>query len=393
MLQFIRNHHMGRLLGLSMLLVGLLGGSLVQAACQPGQMQEASLAYATAATFLQSQQWDQAIAQLRSAVDICSEHVDATRGLGDAYMGKGDFANAVLWYNKVVAIPGYEPQAGDYGNTAKAFAKQKKYKEARVEYMKAQKLAPDDCGILFNLGVMHYATGFQAQSVEVLQHALDVCPQYRDNILKQLVKSAEKAASKQQKAGNSAKAEYFRGLVSQYGGAAGGSTTYDLVKKKMDAQQYGEAAQLLEKMLAQNSDQPNAWLTLARVRDALGNKPSSIQAYQEYLQRKPADAKATGAMLQVMVEAGQCSQARREAEAALAKMAGQGAKNLAPVRFSYGMALECLGEFDTAKAQFQQVITSGNTKYAGPARSYMQRQDDLKAKAEYDRKKKAQQGG
>ena len=393
MLQIFRNQNFGRLLGLGLLLIGLAGGSVAQATCQPGQMQEASLAYATANTFLQSQQWDQAIAQLKSAVDICAEHVDATRGLGDAYMGKGDYQNAVVWYNKVVNIAGYEPQAGDFGNTAKAYAKMKKYKEARVEYMKAQKLAPDDCGILFNLGVMDYATGFQAQSVEVLEHALDVCPQYRDNILKQLVKSAEKAAAKQEKAGNSAKAQYFRGLVSQYGGAAGGSTTYDLVKKKMDAKQYGEAASLLEKMLDQNADQPNAWLTLARVRDALGNKPSSVVAYQEYLQRKPTDAKATGAMLQVMVEAGQCSAAKRDAEAALAQMAGQGAKNLAPIRFSYGMALECLQEFDAAKAQFQQVVTSGNTKYSGPAREYMQRQDDLKAKAEYDRKKKAQQGG
>jgi tetratricopeptide (TPR) repeat protein len=220
-LQQFRNPRTGRLLGLGLLLIGSLAGSVALAACQPGQMQEANLAYRTAATFLQGGQWDQAVAQLKSAVDICAEHVDATRGLGDAYMGKGEFQNAVIWYNKVVNIPGYEPQAGDFGNTAKAFAKQKKYKEARVEYMKAQKLAPDDCGILFNLGVMHYATGFQAQSVEVLQHALEVCPQYKDNILKQLVKSAEKAAAKQKKAGNSAKAEYFQGLVNQYGGAAG----------------------------------------------------------------------------------------------------------------------------------------------------------------------------
>jgi tetratricopeptide (TPR) repeat protein len=161
----------------------------------------------------------------------------------------------------------------------------------------------------------------------------------------------------------------------------------------MDAGQYAEASGLLDKMLAQNPEQPNAWLTLARCRDANKEKPASIKAYQEYLKRKPTDAKATGAMLQVMVEAGQCGEAKRAAESSLAQLAGQGAKNLAPVRFSLGMALECLEEFDAAKSQFQQVVTSGNTKYIAPARTNMQRMEDLKDLKEYERKKKAQQGG
>nr|MEE4267289.1 hypothetical protein [Candidatus Krumholzibacteria bacterium] len=76
------------ILGVGMLLLGSLSAQTATAECQPGQMQEANLAYQSAAQFLQAQQWDQAIARLNSIVNVCPEHVEATRGLGTAYMGK-----------------------------------------------------------------------------------------------------------------------------------------------------------------------------------------------------------------------------------------------------------------------------------------------------------------
>jgi tetratricopeptide (TPR) repeat protein len=381
-----------RLLGVFLLLTGLLAGGSAIAACQPGQMQEADLAYNSAAQFLASQQWDQAIARLQSIVNVCPEHVEATRGVGTAYMGKGDYASAIEWFNKVVALRADNTEAGDFANTAKAYAKLKKYKEARAEYMKAEQLAPDDCGVLFNLGVMHYAAGFHPQSVDVLEHALDVCPQYRDNILSQLSKSAAKAAEQQRKAGNNAKAQFYDELMTQYGGAAGGSTTYDMVKQKMGEKKYGEAAALLDQMLAKNPDQPNAWLTLARVRDANGQKGPSVTAYQKYLEAKPNDANAWGAMIQVMVEDGKCTEANEAGKGAAARLVSQGAKALAPINFSWGMALECLGEYETAGVKFNQVLIAGNSRYIEPARTNVQRMKDLQDVEEY-KKKKARQGG
>lgn len=391
---FQMSHHtpVNRFLGFVLLLVGLFPGGTALAECQPGQMQEANLAYQSAAQFLQQQQWDQAIARLNSIVQVCPEHVEATRGLGTAYMGKEDFASAVTWFSKVIVLRGDNVEAGDFGNTGKAYAKMKKYKEARAEYMKAEQLAPDDCGVLFNLGLMHYAAGVYTQSVDVLEHALDACPQYRDHILAQLSKSAAKAAEQQKKAGNVAKAAYYQDLTNQYGGAAGGSTTYDMVKKKMAARDYAGAADLLEQMLAQNPDQPNAWLTLARVYDAMGQDSKSVDAYQNYLSAKPNDPRATGAMLQVMVENGQCSRARDEAQAASARLVSLGAKALAPVTYSWGLALECLEEWDAAETKFGQVVASGNARYADSARTQVQRMQDLKDLAEY-RRKKARQGG
>ncbi len=392
MLQTFKISPKSRYLGVCLILVGLLASGVAMAECQPGQMQEANLAYQSAAQFLQAQQWDQAIARLNSIVQVCPEHVEATRGLGTAYMGKGEFASAVTWFSKVVVLRGDDTEAGDFANTAKAYAKMKKYKEARAEYMKAEQLAPDDCGVLFNLGLMHYAAGFHPQSVDVLEHALEACPQYRDHILSQLSKSAAKAAEQQKKAGNVAKAQYYEDLMTQYGGAAGGSTTYDMVKQKMSAKDYTGAAALLEQMLAKNPDQPNAWLTLARVYDAMGSKAKSVEAYKNYLKAKPNDAKATGDMLQVMVEVGQCSQAKTEAQAAVTRLVSQGARALAPVNYSLGLALECLQEYAAAEAKFNQVAASGNDRYVTSARTQVQRMKDLQDLAEYERKK-ARQGG
>ena len=362
-----------------------------QAECLPGQMQEANLAYQSAAEFLTAQQWDQAIARLQSIVQVCPEHVDATRGIGDAYLGKGSYQQAGSWYSKVIALRAANVEAGDFANLAKTYAKLKKYKEARAQYMKAQELAPDDCGVLFNLGVMHYASGYHPQSVEVLEHALTTCPQIREHVLKQLSKSATKAAEQQQRAGNTEKAAYYSGLMNKYGGAAGGSTTMDMVRTKMDQRDYQGAADLLQTSLAGNPNQPNAQLTLARCLDAAGDKSGSVAAYHKYLQMKPTDAAASGTMLQVMVEAGQCAQANAEASPLYNRLKSQGRKALAPVLYSWGLALECMEEYESARGKFAECAASGNAKYAAPGQQQVERMDGFMALKAAE-KKKAKQG-
>ena len=375
---------------LVLLLSSLLPAGSALAVCQPGQMQEANLAYQSAAQFLNAQQWDQAISRLNSIVKVCPEHVDATRGLGTAFVGKADYVQAIGWFNKVVALRGAEVQAGDFANLGKSYAKLKKYKEARAEYMKAQKLAPDDCGVLFNLGVMHYASKYNAQSVETLQHALEVCPQYRDNILKQLSVSATAAAKQQTQNGNSEKAAYYTNLMNEYGGQAGGSTTYDMVKKKMAAKQYNEAIVLLNQMLAKNPNQPGAALTLARACDGAGDRKGSIAAYNKYFQLKPNDAKTYGTYVQVLVEDGQCSTAATKAAAGSKKFASQGRSALAGIHYSWGLALECMEDYEGAKVQFQKAASSGNKTYSGPGKTQVGRMEDFMKMTDAQQKKAAQ---
>ncbi len=373
------------------LLMGLSFGSVALAECQPGQMQEANLAYQSAAEFLATRKWDQAIARLQSIIQVCPEHIEATRGIGLAMMGKKDYAGAVPYFQKVVELRADGVEAGDFANLAKPYAKLKKYKEARAEFMKAQRLAPDDCGVLFNLGVMHYAAGFHPQSVEVLEHALEVCPQIREQLLTQLSKSAEKAAAQQKRNGNLEKAAYYEGLTNKYGGEAGGSTTYDMVKQKMAAKDYQGAVSLLNQMLAKDPTHKGALLTHARAQDALKNRRSSIASYEKYLALKPDDAKTTGSMIQVMVEASMCTEANARSARAVNDLSAQGRKNLAPVYYSWGLALECLKEYDAAQAKFQNCASSGNERYGAYGARQVERMEGLKAVAAAE-KKKAQQG-
>ncbi len=364
----------------------------VWAECQPGQMQEANLAYNSAVEFLNAKQWDQAVSRLNSIVQMCPEHVQANRGLGKAYFGMGEFEKAAEYYRKVVELRGDYVEAGDFGNLGKTYAKLKKYKEARAEYMKAELLAPDDCGVLFNLGVMHGAVGYNALSVQVFEHALDVCPQLEKNILPQLAKAAKKAESQQRKNGNVSEANRFHELAVKYGSQAGGSTTYQLASQRFNQKDYAGAVTLLKKMLANNPRHTGSLLTLARAQDQLGNRSESIAAYKKYMEIKPDDLNNLGEMLRVMVDAGRCSEAKAVAATAVQQFTSQGRLALAPVYYYWGTAFECSGDFQTAKAKFEACISGGHPKFTNSARTMVQRMDDLMAKAAYD-KKKAAQGG
>ncbi len=378
----------------SLALVALIAGGAVTvwAECQPGQMQEANLAYASAVEFLNAKQWDQAIARLKSIIQVCPEHIQANRGLGQAYYGKGDFQQAAHYYQEVIDLRGDSVEAGDFGNLGKTYAKLKKFKEARAEYMKAELLAPDDCGVLFNLGVLHGAVGFNTKSVEVFEHALDVCPQLEKNILPQLAKAAKKAEDQQRKNGNVAEAKRYHELAVKYGAQAGGSTTYQLATQRFNNKDYAGAVTLLNQILAQNPDHTGALLTLARAQDQLGHRTESIAAYKRYLELKPNDLTNLAAMLRVMVDAGQCGEAKALASATVQKFASQGRQALAPVYYYWGSAFECTGDYQTAKAKFQECVAGGHPSFTTSARTMVQRMDDLMAHAAYE-KKKAAQGG
>ena len=379
-------------LGMAIVLTAIFASSAALAECSPGQIQEANRQYQSAEEFLNTKQWDTAISQFQSIVQVCPEHVEANRGIGTALMGKGQYADAIPYFQTVVNLRGDKVEAGDYANLGRPYAKLKKYNEARGEYMKAFQLAPDDCGVLYNLGAMHNAAKFYSQSVDILERAYDECPEIGDPVLKLLTDSAGKAAAQQKSNGNNERAEYYSGLSKKYGGMHGGSTTYDMVKQEMKQKNYSGAVALLDQMLAKDPNHTGALLTLARAQDQLKNRSVSIDAYQKYLALKPNDENATAAMLQVMVEDNQCTKAKSEAASAAKKFEGRGREALAPIMYSWGLALECTGEYDAARGKFQQCASSGHARYASYGARQVDRMEGLKAREDAE-KKKAAQGG
>jgi tetratricopeptide (TPR) repeat protein len=347
------------------------GPAAVRAACTEGQLEEAKLQFVSAENLLTQQQWAQALPQLQSIVDFCPDFFPALRGMGLAYMNLEDYDSAAAAYVKAIAaIQASETavDAADHANLAKVYAKQKKYKEARGEYMKAERLAPNDCAVLFNLGVLHTATQFYKEAVETLESALASCPDLSDKIMPQLAQAADKAAQQQRSIGNADKAKFYQTKAEEYGGSAGGTTTYDLIKTAMKDRDYTKAVQLCDQLLAKDATHTGALLTKARALDALDQKPASIKTYRDYLAIKPNDIAATSAMIIVMAEAKQCAEATQEAAGAAQRFSGMGTKEMGKINFAWGKALFCAGDYAGAKAKFNAAAASGDEKWAQAGR-------------------------
>ena len=107
---------------------------------------------------------------------------------------------------------------------------------------------------------------------------------------------------------------------------------------------------------------------------------------------KPNDMASTAAMIQVMVEDGQCAAAQAQASAAVASHKSQGQKAIGKVYYAWGKALECNGDYEDAKTKFSRYLASGDTDWVAQARSEIGRMDQY---IDYNEKKKQKeaQGG
>jgi len=369
------------------------GPAAAVAECSPGQMAEAQLQFQSAQQLLTTQQWDQAISQMKSIVDFCPDYFPAYRGLGVAYTNTGQLDLAAQAYQDVIDVRGNDVEATDFASLAKVLTMQKQYKEARAEYMKAEKLEPDNCAVLINLGILHNASGYHTQAVETLEHGLEVCPQYQQNILPQLSDAAQKAYEQQKRIGNNEKATLYLRKFEQYSGESGGSTAYDQIKEAMKSRDYEKTIRLCNQLLEKEPAHTGALLTLARAQDAVGNKSASVAAYQRYLAEKPEDLSETAAMIIVMSEAGQCAKARSTAADAAQRFASKGQKELGKIQFAWGKALFCAEEYAAARDHFAQAAASGDPAWTGAARDGIKACDEYIVYEQQKAKQAAQQGG
>ncbi|MFH1845212.1 MAG: tetratricopeptide repeat protein [bacterium] len=354
-------------------------------------MTEADLAYSSAYEFINAQQWIQAIPRLVSTLEMCPEHINSLRALGRAYRETEQFEAARDTYNQLIEIRGNQAEAADYAGLGIVFTRLKDYDNARAAYMKAVVVSPDDCGILFNLGILHMAVADYRKAVEALEQTLEKCESLRDTVMPKLADACDKQAAKEEGIGNVERAEFYRDKGRQYAGQAGGSTTYDLIKQMMGEQKYREAVPLLQGMLAEDPQKPAALLSLARCQDALGQKGEAISAFERYLQVRPDDEKTTADLIRTYAEAGKCQQAITYARSAKTKFEPKGKTYLAGIYYAWGLALECSKQYSEAKAMFQQSLNCNHDRWNDSARQQIQRQQDL-IDFEEAKKRQAEQG-
>ncbi|MBD3222169.1 tetratricopeptide repeat protein [bacterium] len=375
----------------ALFLLGLPGRA--PAECSPGQMQEAQIQFQNAQQLLQSQQWQQAVPQLESIVQFCDEYFPALRGLGMAHMQLEQFAEAEQAYARVIEVRGGEADAADYFNLARALAKQKKYKEARAEFIKAKARDAENEAVLINLGIMHYVCGYPDDAVVALEEALGYFPEHSERIMPHLAKAAAMSADKHRKLGNTAKARDFEEKATRYGGSAGGTTAYAQIQEKMKAGQYGAVVELCDALLEKDPDHVGAILTKARAADAMRppRRDVAIAAYERFLELRPDNMNETAALIIVLAEAERCNEAINRAREAVDEFAGMGQKALGKIHFAYGKALFCAEDYAGARAQFSQASNAGDPRWAQAARDGIEACDEYLTYEER-RRQAAEQG-
>ncbi len=374
-------------------LVALLAPAGAMAQCSEGQMAEAQLQFQGAQQLLQTQQWNEAIGQLKSIVQFCPEFFPALRGLGRAYQATGQLDEAAQAYEQVIAIRGDEAETADFANLAKVLTQQKKYAEARAEYLKAKTRDAHNCAVLVNLGILHNVSGYPVQAVETLEDALAFCPDLQAQIMPRLADAATAAAAQQKQIGNTEKATLYAQKAREYGGSAGGATAYQQVQSRMQDRDYAGAIELCEQIVAEQPSHANAWLTMARAADAMGNKDRSIEAYEKYLELRPKNMDETAAMIIVMAEDERCAAAIAAAEAATERFAGTGSKALGKIHFAHGKALFCAEDYAGAREHFQVASRSGDPQWASAAREGIAACEQYLDYQSAQRERAARQGG
>lgn len=384
-------------LGLYLLMstVAVLGTAIsvrsATAECTPGQMQEADLAYSSAYQFITARAWDQAVPRLVSTLEMCPEHVNSLRALARAYREVGRWEDAKATYEQLLEVAPEATQAGDYAGLGVVLTKLQDYTQARAQYVKASALAPEDCSILFNLGVLHMAVQDYRRAVEALERTLLLCESVKDRVIPKLADACEKAAAKEDKIGNADKAKMYRDKRAQYAGQTSSSEGYDLVKQFMRERKFAEAVPLLQGMLKSAPDRVAYLLSLARCQDALGRKSEAISAYERYLTVEPDDEKSTAVLIRTYSEAGNCQQGIALARTAKARFEPKGRAYLAAIYYSWGMALECSKNYADAREMFRQCLNCNHSEWNEPARQQIQRQQDL-IEFEEAKRRQAEQG-
>ena len=364
-------------------LTTLLAGSA--AACPPEQVKQADHAYMVAAGFIQNRNWQEAIPSLQSALAICPDHVNSLRWLGKAYMATNKYDLAVEQFDALIEAQGKAVTANDYMDQGKAHAKLKQYKEARISYVKAERLDGDNCNILYNLGVMNYATRNYEDAVATLEKAHEGCPDIQDQVLKQLAKASEKAADRAEKKGDVEAAAEYRDKLSHYASSAGGTVGYKLITDRMKDKDYAGAISAAQDFLAKNptSDKNDSvYLNMARSQGAIGRNADSFASYGSYLELKPADGKIAGEYIEKLAAAERCEEALSQAQAAWNRTDAAGRVY---VSYGWGKALECAGSYVEAKEKFQYVVANGSGDIKSWAGQEVTRQEQLEERRQMSR--------
>jgi len=118
------------------------------------------------------ERYDQAIQYFEKAIRLKPDYAPAINSLGNAYLEKGDWDNAIETYRKIVEDVFYGTPHFAVTNMALAYYQKKEYAQAEKYFLEALKLNPDFANALGGLGMTYTAMGRYADAVQKLERAV-----------------------------------------------------------------------------------------------------------------------------------------------------------------------------------------------------------------------------
>jgi tetratricopeptide (TPR) repeat protein len=118
------------------------------------------------------ERYDQAIEYFQSAIRLKSDFAPAINSLGNAYLEKGDWDNAIAAYRRITEDVFYGTPHFAYSNMALAYYQKKEYPQAEKYFLESLKLNPEFANALGGLGMTYTAMGRYADAVQKLDRAV-----------------------------------------------------------------------------------------------------------------------------------------------------------------------------------------------------------------------------
>ncbi len=242
--------------------------------------QNADLRVTVAGFYLDNNLADQAVAQCQEALKIQPDHQGALIMLGNAYKAKGDFANALKNYNRVLELNKDNPMAKIdtrleeiYYNLGAIYDEQGKPNDAISALKQALAIDKTDSDAHFSLGRIYQKRNDQANAVQEFEQALRYDPTY---------------------------IEPYRALT----------TSYAAIGKKPEAQyaqamvvilegKYQDGANQLEALIKQYPDLSRAYFGLGVAYEKLNRLDQAQQALQKFVAAYPNDLAGQDALARV----------------------------------------------------------------------------------------------
>jgi type IV pilus assembly protein PilF len=118
------------------------------------------------------ERYDQAIQQFEKAIRLKPDYAPAINSLGNAYLEKGEWDNAIEAYRQIVEDVFYGTPHFAFSNMALAYYQKGDYRQAEKYFLEALKLNPDFANALGGLGMTYTAMGRYTEAAQKLERAV-----------------------------------------------------------------------------------------------------------------------------------------------------------------------------------------------------------------------------